>query len=137
MEVSDIKFRGKRIDNGEWIYGDLTRYSKAMSYITEDLIEDKVHQVHTSTVCQYIGLKDLDGVEIYKDDIVEVVGNYKPGRYVVVWDSYRVAWWGENIKHNQRENEHDNDYIQLLGAFQDSVRKVIGNLHDQKGKAAR
>lgn len=68
--MREIKFRGKRVDNKEWVYGCLTRYSERMSYITVDLIESEVHQVSTDTVGQFTGLKDRAGNEVYEGDIV-------------------------------------------------------------------
>lgn len=63
-------------------------------------------------------------------DILEITGNHKPGKYIVVWDKYRVAWWGKNIKCDKREREHDDDYYQLLGSWQDEITEVIGNIYE-------
>lgn len=123
MEVSNIKFRGKRIDNGEWVCGDLTRYSEAMSYITVDLIEDKVHQVHTSTVGQYTGLKDKRGIEIYEGDTVKAFKYNEIPFGFDITKNHGMLWFG-----NWHWLEFQNDFRNL---------EVIGNIHDQKEKAAQ
>jgi hypothetical protein len=68
--MREIKFRGKRIDNEEWVYGCLTRYSGYMSYITVDLVKNEVYEVYTDTVGEYINYKDLNDEELYKTDII-------------------------------------------------------------------
>ena len=64
--MREIKFRGKRIDNGEWIYGYYFK-SWEKAYIlwgTTNDIPNKI-EVIPETVGQFTGLKDKNGVEIY------------------------------------------------------------------------
>lgn len=68
--MREIKFRGKRIDNGEWVYGDLSQ-TKHKKFIDNDY--DRA-RVFPETVGQYTGLRDKNGREIYEGDIVHCWG---------------------------------------------------------------
>lgn len=68
-------FRGKRIDNGEWVQGSLVQ-TVAGSYIVvpykhETILgEGNVIEIDPSAICQCTGLKDKTGKLIWENDIV-------------------------------------------------------------------
>lgn len=75
MKIENIKFKAKRLDNGKWVVGYF--YAECgNTYIIENrqkeskLNRNPAYQVDPATVCQFTGLKDCEGNEVWEGDII-------------------------------------------------------------------
>ncbi len=125
----EILFRGKRIDNEEWIEGSLLNFRENTYIIPHnsecsyDTAEKPAFKITPETVGQYTGLCDRNGVKIFEDDIVEHTTFYNENirtGYVEYSDRYAAFF----IK----GSGHSDNQMYAFCNF-----KVIGNIHDNPG----
>ncbi|HAC0644327.1 TPA_asm: hypothetical protein GYZ23_05495 [Listeria monocytogenes] len=134
--MREIEFRAKRIDNGEWIYGNLIPFEDSATFIFADerkgasaltyahFIINNMHAIDEKTIGQYTGLKDKNGKKIFEGDIVDISVYDR-----LDWSSIKGkvvflngAWLVEDVGHFAITLQSETNEIE-----------VIGNVHENLG----
>lgn len=122
--MREILFRGKRVDNGEWVYGMLCNVFKdgelelELAIQVSDVFEMFAYPVIPETVGQYTGLDDKNGVKIFEGDVLHDSGHMLNG--VVEYYTECGGWWYWDKDRFGTSLEFD-DFDELA---------VIGNIYD-------
>lgn len=140
--MGEILFRGKRIDNGGWVYGCLIYNldpSNPEDVIREAWIREPLGNIAAAfavipeSVGQYTGIKDESGVKVFVGDIIEHCPEYMDGHIgydeaeidIVEFDDCGFIpmagemWSGENMR--VIGNIHDNPELMPHGITEEAV----------------
>lgn len=152
----EIKFRGRRLDTGEWVYGYLCENTNGEICIQEIVrkvingfaVPNRLHPVNPATIGQYTGMRDKNGKEIYEGDIIEI--NYKyeyqsvqgvipdqdcicVGIVTYMEDSLRFTIRLIKAEFPLNREFEDAEYVYVpFEIFDFEGIEIIGNIHDNK-----
>lgn len=138
-------FRGKRIDNGEWVKGNLIQscdatdgwetiiipvknsnmFTKHIGHGYGNLGFENWYRVDPSTICQCTGLRDKNGKLIWENDIVGFWDTYSTESGLAEADCIGKVVWDDETLSFQVTNRLSAESYEVLDEC-----SVIGNIFD-------
>lgn len=128
--MREILFRGKRVDNGEWVEGGIIPLDVDSGYVfiaepflsastlpVHEIVKNYMHLVIPKTVGQFTGVTDNNGKKIFEGDIVECAGED---------ELLKVEWCEDTARFKLSASTFCCDFDNYWGY----EIEVIDNIHD-------
>lgn len=137
--MRQIKFRGKDLNTGEWVYGFYSQGSFIDPINGEERVRhlikgDVLYDVDPETVGQFTGLLDMYEKEVYEGDIVMHDGNHELGQRIVAFFEQAFCLVNareyEDIKHGVNPYLFDNALPTCMNRWSvDGMLMVVGKIY--------
>lgn len=127
-----IKFRGKRLDNGEWfISKSIDHHENGKVFLKQYANGEDEHgaigwhtyiEINPKTLGEYTGLKDKNGKEIYESDVLKYIDHptgINSGHFRVEFESGCFGM-------------QSNTWVNLYETEPHKWCEIIGNIHKKK-----
>ena len=143
--MCEILFRGKRLDNGEWVSsGNIITFNDEgdgkMFFIPEmnskctcthderdnilSFNSGTFYKVAHETVGQFTGLIDKNGKKIFEGDLIR---HYNQSNHPEAYDLYRVEF---DVRGCMWVGRYNDNYAAQLRNYLGEHYEVVGNIHD-------
>ena len=126
--MCEILFRGKRVDNGEWVYGDLRHDYDGVPCAISDCCG--VNHIIPETVGQYTGLTDKNGKMIFEGDIIAGAVHWlermKNGVVAFRCGSFGLIWHRGDVEQFNPFTSMCNVEYEVIGTIHDNSELIGG-----------
>lgn len=123
MEIGNIKFKAKKTLDGKWIKGDLVHHKDSDNVWITDYENQLTSPVNPYTVCQFTGLTDCEGNEVWEGDIIKN-HDFPFEKRTVTWANCLTCFIPTD------EDGGQDRHLSLLVLFKKWT--VVGNKFDRK-----
>lgn len=126
--MREILFKAKRVGDCKWVQGQYVNYwhpnirNATGHFIVE--YPGTLHEIYTSTLCQYTGLKDKNGMKIFEGDVIKILGSNKPALPAP------VVYFQEQCQFAIKRGGYNPVWLSEFDPKRSF--EVIGNIHDKE-----
>jgi len=124
--MREIKFRGKQVDSGRWVYGSYINEPSGVVIQEYNTVRIKT-TVNPYTIGQYINIHDKEDTPLYEGDIIKIftdkwiiaVVNIEFGIPIFTSSDFTDSY--ENVS----------EFLQTDGDYGWVDCELVGNIHDR------